>query len=211
MMQRLFVWLPCGLMFVCVALGGACASKEEVFVGDLGVLVPDNTAQKREAVELVDRAYRVYHDSGKGEQRRVREAAELLERAIRLDPGFATAHLNLGVLHLEQKSYPTAISLLRRAQMLMPSDARPSYHLGVAYYQMGHSRPAIDAFLEAVQADPADFRAVRGLAVACRSEHFATDRTHEILRRAQMIEPDEAWRQIIGREVARQKRQLEIG
>lgn len=211
MMQRLLGVVMLVVLVACAGLGGACVSKEDAFVNDLGVMVPDNTAQKREAVELVDRAYKVYHDPGKSDERRTKEAAELLERAIRLDPGFATANLNLGVLHLDQANYPTAISLLRRAQLLMPSDARPSYHLGVAYYQMGHAKPAIDAFLEAARADPADHRAIRGLTLACRREQYATDMTLEVLKRATMLEPDEAWRRIIDREIARQERQLEVG
>lgn len=211
MMQRFFGVVMLVVLVAYASLGGACVSKEDRLIHDLGVMVPDNTAQKREAVELVDRAYRAYHDASKSEQRRVVEAAELLERAIRLDPGFATAHLNLGVLHLEQENYPTAISLLRRAQLLMPSDARPSYHLGVTYYKMGHSRAAIDSFLEAAQADPADHRAIRGLALACRSVHYATDMTVEVLRRARTLEPDENWRRIVDREIARQQRQLEVG
>lgn len=196
----------------CVVLGLGCqADKTQDFKNDLNLAAPDTTAQKREAVVLVNQAYAVYHDNEKAEDVRVREAAALLERAIRLDSGFATAHLNLGVLHLEQEDLPTAVRLLRTAQRLMPSDSRPSYHLGVAYYRMGHARQAIDTFKLAIQIDAADVRSVRGLALACRSIHYADDSTLETLKRSQLMEPDEQWRHMIDREITRQQRQLDMG
>jgi tetratricopeptide (TPR) repeat protein len=193
-----------------VLSAGCQSNKAEQFRTDLGQMVPDNTAQKREAVTLVNRAYEVYHDNDRAEEDRVREAAKLLENAIQLDPGFATAHLNLGVLHLEQDDLPTAVVLLERAKRLMPSDSRPSYHLGVTYYRMNHARLAIDEYLDAIAIDDADQRAVRGLTLACRSIHYADDTTLEVLQRSELMEPDEQWRHIIDREIIRQKRQLEM-
>ncbi len=193
----------------CLVLGLGCASnKTDGLRRALAPLVQDNTAQKREAVALVDRAYTAYHNEDLKEEKRVSEAAALLEEAIRLDPGFATAHLNLGVLHLEQDNLPTAVSLLRTAQRLMPGDSRPSYHLGVAYYRMGHARPAIDTFMTAMQIDQSDQQSVRGLALACRSIHYADDMTLEVLKRSQLMEPDETWRLLMEREITRQQRQL---
>jgi len=203
-------------IFVCgigawLSISVGCATdKTERLRQDLSPLVEDNTAQKREAVVLVDRAYNAYYDEERKEEARVRDAAELLQRAIQLDPGFATAHLNLGVLHLEQEDLPTAVIRLRTAQRLMPGDPRPAYHLGVAYYRMRHAEPAIDMFLESIQVDPSNVLAVRGLALACRSIHYADDTTLEILERSQFLEPDEDWRRLYDREVTRQQRQLEL-
>lgn len=197
------------LSFVSFALG--CATdKADQFMIDLQQITPDNTAQKREAVVLVNRAYEVYHDNGRSEEKRVSEAARMLEEAIRLDPGFATAHMNLGVLHLEHEHLPTAVVLLRDAQRLLPSDSRPSYFLGVAYYRMGHAQAAIDTYLTAIQIDQSDVRAVRGLTLACRSIHYANDTTLEVLKRSQLREPDEEWRHLIDREIIRQERQLDM-
>lgn len=197
-------------ILACCAVQLGCADKKQRFVNDLSPLVQDNTAQKREAIELVDRAYAVYYDEDRREEQRVREAARMLEQAIALDPGFATAHLNLGVLHLEQDNLPTAVSVLRTAQRLMPSDSRPSYHLGVAYYRMGHGKAAIDTFLRAIQIDQSDVMSVRGLALACRSIHYADDTTLEVLDRSQLMEADEAWRHLVDREITRQRRQLDM-
>lgn len=198
------------ISFVAFALG--CATdKTDQFKIDLQQITPDTTAQQREAVVLVNRAYQVYHDNDRSKDNRVREAARMLEQAIQLDPGFATAHMNLGVLHLEQENLPTAVVLLRDAQRLLPSDSRPSYFLGVAYYKMGHAKAAIDSYLIAIQIDQADVRAVRGLTLACRSIHYADDTTLEVLQRSQIREPDEEWRHIIDREIIRQERQLDMG
>ncbi|MFI4883094.1 MAG: tetratricopeptide repeat protein [Phycisphaerales bacterium JB064] len=197
-------------ILACCAAGLGCADKKQQFVNDLSPMVEDNTAQKREAIQLVDQAFKVYYDQDREEEKRVREAAQLLERAIRLDPGFATARLNLGVLNLEQDNLPTAVSLLRDAQRLMPGDPRPSYHLGVAYYRMGHGKAAIETFLTALQIDQADVMSARGLALSCRSIHYADDTTLEVLERSQMMEADEDWRHLIDREITRQKRQLDM-
>ncbi|MGD1916642.1 MAG: tetratricopeptide repeat protein [Phycisphaerales bacterium] len=197
--------LMCGVLVV------GCASNDvDNFRNDLSPIVNDNTAQKREAIVLVDRAYVVYYNEGRKEEVRVREAADLLQQAIQLDPGFATAHLNLGVLHLEQDNLPTAVARLRTAQRLMPSDARPGYHLGVAYYRMGHAQPAIETFVESIRVDPSNVMSVRGLVLACRSIYYADDTTLEILERSQLMEPDEEWRQLYDREITRQRRQLEL-
>ncbi|UYV13564.1 MAG: tetratricopeptide repeat protein [Phycisphaera sp.] len=198
------------LSFVVFAFG-CTKNNTDQFVIDLQQMTPDDTAQKREAVMLVNRAYEVYHDNDRSEEKRVREAARMLEEAVRLDPGFATAHMNLGVLHLEQDNLPTAVVMLRDAQRLLPSDSRPSYFLGVAYYKMGHAKAAVDSYLMAIQIDQADVRAVRGLTLACRSIHYANDTTLEVLKRSQLREPDEEWRHIIDREIIRQERQLDMG
>ena len=197
-------------VFSCFALQFGCADKKQQFVDDLRPMALDNTAQTREAVQLVDRAYAAYHDTDRDEDRRVAEAKAFLERAIALDPGFATAYLNLGVLHLEHNNLPTAITLLRNAQRLMPSDSRPSYHLGVAYYRMGRSRDAIEAFQDAIRIDDADIMAIRGLALACRSIHYADDTTLEVLERSRFMEPDSTWRELVDREITRQRRKLEM-
>lgn len=195
----------------CLALALGCATdKTKQFKEDLGQIVPDNTAQKQEAVRLVNQAYGVYHDNDRAEEKRVAEAENLLRRAIQLDPGFATAHMNLGVLYLEHEDLPTAVKLFRTAQQLMPGDSRPSYHLGVAYYKMGHAREAINAHLNAIKIDESDVRAARGLTLACRSIYYADDTTLETLRRAEMMEPNDEWREIMSREITRQKRMLEM-
>ena len=207
-MARAISWCSVGVALW--AAGGCATDKTERFKQDLSPLVEDNTAQTREAIELVDRAYETYYNEERKKEVRVREAAQLLQRAIEVDPGFATAHLNLGVLHLEQDNLPSAVALLRTAQRLMPSDPRPGYHLGVAYYRMGHARPAIDTFLESIQVDPSNVMAARGLALACRSISYADDTTLEIIERSQMLEPDGDWRELFDREVTRQRRQLEL-
>ncbi len=195
----------------CLSLALGCATDStKQFKEDLGEIVPDNTAQKQAAVRRVNQAYVVYHDNDREEAKRVEEARELLEEAIRLDPGFATAYMNLGVLYLENQDLATAVKLFRRAQQLMPGDSRPSYHLGVAYYKMGHAREAINAHLNAIKIDESDLRAARGLTLACRSIYYADDTTLETLRRAEMMEPSDEWREIMSREITRQKRKLEM-
>jgi tetratricopeptide (TPR) repeat protein len=67
------------------------------------------------------------------------QVESLLTRAIRLDPKFAAAYLQLGILHSEAKNYQQAVAdyqhaILADAQMQLEE---PHYRLAQAYRQMG--------------------------------------------------------------------------
>ena len=51
-------------------------------------------------------------------QRRSKEAVEMLERALALDPGFASAHRALGEMHAVEGDYPRAWAHAREAARL---------------------------------------------------------------------------------------------
>lgn len=72
------------------------------------------------------------------------QVESLLKRALRLDPKLAAAHLQLGILHSEQKNFPEAVADFQNA-----IDAHPQtpleeahYRLAQAYRQMGHHAEA---------------------------------------------------------------------
>lgn len=200
-------------LFAAALLLGACAGggDREGPSPDFRLELPDDTAQQREAVRLVNAAYEAYYDQSRKPEQRVQQAASMLQRAITLDPGFGSAHLNLGVLYLEQGAYPTAINALRAAQRLKPSDPLPSYHLGVAYERIRRYEQAIEAYQTALRIDPDHLRSMRGLVSSCRRSLHADYSTLEIIRRAQLLEVDEQWRRQMEREVTRQERRLERG
>ena len=75
------------------------------------------------------------------------EAAQvesLLTHAIRLDPKFAAAYLQLGILHSEQKNYTQAVADYQHAIQADASTqmAEPHYRLAQAYRLMGDAARA---------------------------------------------------------------------
>jgi tetratricopeptide (TPR) repeat protein len=66
----------------------------------------------------------------------------LLNRAIQLDPKFAAAYLQLGILHAEQKEYPRAIADYQQAIQMDPKMREAHYRLAQAYRQVGDAAQA---------------------------------------------------------------------
>ena len=63
----------------------------------------------------------------------------LLNNAIRLDPKFGTAHLQLGKLHAENRDLPKAISEYQQAIRADPQLEEAHYRLAQAYRQIGEN------------------------------------------------------------------------
>jgi tetratricopeptide (TPR) repeat protein len=99
----------------------------------------------------------------------VDEAIAELHKALELDPRFAYAHLNLGVILLDVKrDYDGAIVCLRKAIALDPKHAAAHTVLGTALKAKGQVDEAIACLREAIKLDPnrADTRVSLG-AILC--------------------------------------------
>ncbi len=70
---------------------------------------------------------------------RTAQVESLLNHAIHLDSKFASAYLQLGILHAEQRDYPRAISDYREAIQLDPRMKDAHYRLAQAYRQTGEA------------------------------------------------------------------------
>ena len=69
----------------------------------------------------------------------VLQIESLLNNAIRLDSKFAEAHLQLGILHDEQRDYSKATSDFQRAIELDPQMEAAHYRLAQVYRQLGET------------------------------------------------------------------------
>ena len=84
-------------------------------------------------------------------------AVAAFDAALRLDPQFSDAALNLAELSLSQSRYQAAIYYLRRASSMPPHGAllsRIEADLGVAYSKTGDHEDAVKAFRQAIAATP---------------------------------------------------------
>lgn len=84
------------------------------------------------------------------------QAEALLKKAVALEPGFAEAHLELGLLYEDLKLDPQAIAEYETATRLKPDTAKAHYRLGRLYRKNGNSalaRKEFEAF-EALKGKP---------------------------------------------------------
>jgi predicted CXXCH cytochrome family protein len=84
------------------------------------------------------------------------EGAELLKKAMAIEPDNADVRYALGLYLVRKHDYPGALDLLRRAHELMPDNARYAYVYAVALNSSGAAKEAMVLLEEAHQRHPAD-------------------------------------------------------
>ena len=89
---------------------------------------------------------------------RVREAQSEYEKAIELDPNFASPVNGLAYMLAEQQMYDRAIETLQRYASLSPGDANPFDSMGEMYLKMGNLDESAARYREAIRVKP-DFHA----------------------------------------------------
>ena len=70
------------------------------------------------------------------------EAIKALQRAVQLDPEFAKAHFNLGILYDQIHRYPAAVASYEQVEALSPEIPVIHFRLGVAYSRVGRTQEA---------------------------------------------------------------------
>jgi tetratricopeptide (TPR) repeat protein len=82
------------------------------------------------------------------------EAAQLLEQAVRIDPGAAYGFNALGIAYLEQAQYDKAIPAFRDAVRRAQHWSYPLHNEALAFVETGDYRSAINAYQEAIRLTP---------------------------------------------------------
>ena len=82
------------------------------------------------------------------------QAAELLEKAVRIDPGEAYGYNALGIAYLEQAQFSKAIPAFRDAARLAANWSYPLHNLAVASVEAGDSESAVRAYRQAMKLAP---------------------------------------------------------
>lgn len=82
------------------------------------------------------------------------KAADLFGRAVALDPGTASAHLNLAVALHHAGSHDEALAAARRAIALAPREARAYLIAGTVLASLGRDDDSVSTYIEGTRADP---------------------------------------------------------
>jgi tetratricopeptide (TPR) repeat protein len=98
-------------------------------------------------------------------------AAEKLRQAIRLDPSFREAHLNLGVQYARTSQISEAMAEFQRALDIGPPDAKAYSNLAYCYIRIGAFQEAEDAAGRALHLEPANAPAQQLYRVAVNARH----------------------------------------
>jgi tetratricopeptide (TPR) repeat protein len=77
------------------------------------------------------------------EQGKLEEAKREYQLAIKLAPGSAAAHNNLGAIYFAQQDLKAAISAFKEAHRLQPANPEYSFNLGLALYQSNNCEAAM--------------------------------------------------------------------
>ena len=123
------------------------------------------TTKGLDAVALRDQTSELWKD---GKYSNPRRAIELLDKAIKLDPGYARAYCHRGNAYADLKQYERAIQDFDKAIKLDPGYAWAYGIRGLAYADLNQHERAIQDLDKAIQLDP-NFAAsygIRGLAYA---------------------------------------------
>ena len=127
-------------------------------------------------------------------------AVMLFERAVELDPGYARAHLELGVAYATKADYLArgelrahAVTSLRRALELQPDSVRAWRELGSVLMAMGQDRDGFDALRRALVIDPADAGALGAMGRALFIGRAQFDEAASWYERALAANPKAGW------------------
>jgi len=110
-----------------------------------------------------------------GQQGRTADAIAHFTEAVRLEPGFAEAHFNLGIAEMTLGNLAEAEDHFALALRVHPDDANAHYNLGVAYSRHGRIDDAIVQYREALRLQPAFAAAENGLGFALQSQGHVDD------------------------------------
>ena len=93
-------------------------------------------------------------------------AIESYLQSIKLEPGSAEVHLNLGHAYLQLKKDRDAVNAFKQSIKLNPNVAEAHYGSGFVNFRLGRFRDAADAFKKATTLEPRMAKAHYGLSLA---------------------------------------------
>lgn len=147
-------------------------------------LIESETRRLVQAQSIASEAYRTKDTD---------DAMRKYTEAVRQYRELPVAWNNLGVLLMNSDRSVEASSAFATAAELAPSDPRPVYNRGLLFDRKGFVREARVYYAEAIERDPQYLPALRGAIRADARRNEGSSETLEWVRRALLLEQDEAW------------------
>ncbi len=119
------------------------------------------------------------------------QAANLLEQAVRIDPGEAYGYNALGIAYLEQADFVKALPAFRDAAKKAPNWSYPLHNLALAYVEAGDYENAIRSYQQAMKLTPQYSYLPYNLGLVYQRMNRRKD-AETAYRRAMMLAPDSA-------------------
>jgi len=132
---------------VSVLSAPAAAAVSTLVLLGLGLALPATAArsEKRDDAQRYFRLAQVQYEQGS-----TRNAIESVQKALKLDPGYAEAHYYLGFIHYQQSEYKPAEKEFRKAIHLNSYYTDAHNHLGLVYREMKEYDKALSEFQTAL-------------------------------------------------------------
>lgn len=107
------------------------------------------------AIELNPRNIRAWYQKGWMQLKQNPDAAaEAFQKVVSIQPSFALARRDLGILRMRQQRFAEAAEHLEVANKMGINDARLLNFLGIAYNRTNRSREAITVYKKAIESEP---------------------------------------------------------
>jgi tetratricopeptide (TPR) repeat protein len=161
------------------ALGYVASSGSAEKYGEVGGIDPKD---KIEVANLITEANLAT------EEGRNQEAIQELQRAVKIDPGFAPGYSALGSTLIAAGNAQDAATALRKAIELQPTSVMAHYQLGIAMFQLGDLNSAAPQFEAAVAGDASSATMRYSLASVYVRQNRIEDAKKE-LRKALELKP----------------------
>ena len=164
----------------------AAALLEEEQIGDATEVLQTLDARHPGSSRIKNYLARCLYKGGE-----IEEARGLFEEAIQLDPEFAEALSNLGVLLWESGALDKALEVLNRAAEIGPEDPNIIYNVAMVYAQLDEPKRSMDLLRSYLVSAPEDLHAQVYLAVLLlenKAEHEGLAALEYVLER----DPDHA-------------------
>jgi tetratricopeptide (TPR) repeat protein len=119
------------------------------------------------------------------------QAANLLEKSVRIDPGEAYPYNALGIAYLEQADFVKAIPAFRDAARRAPNWSYPLHNLALAYVESGQYADAIRSYQQAMKLTPQYSYLPYNLGLVYQRENRRAE-AEAAYRKAMALAPDSA-------------------
>jgi tetratricopeptide (TPR) repeat protein len=129
------------------------------WAGALVIAIPAYGQLSPEAKKTFNQGTEAMHSGA------LQDAAEDFTRVAMLDPSFASAYFNLGLVRLLQKQPSDAIEALNKSLRLQPDQRGAHLFLGIAYYRKSDYAKAAMALQRETQLDPKNAEVLMWLGV----------------------------------------------